>query len=356
MFVAATASVWLLLAPGAGQAQEPDISAWWSSANVGDPAPAPPLPPDVGEDDLLVQGSNAGPADTPLGVAPASSQAIAGLRFDLQPTDIVGELRLQVKGDPPPQVSVVACRATEGFGSASNGSWSKVPGYDGDACVESALDGNAVVFAEIGKLVADARLAVVILPGAVDRVVFKHPDAGTLEVTHAGAVGGRAPDFGSGAEGSTTDGAESSGGSGAVAPPQASVGGTDVVAPPTVDLPDGAVEGQPEAPAPVVAGTPAPGAPVTRTAAATADDGLSAGQRRAIALLVIAAEVVGYALLSRTSGAGFAPAAAGAGMAAGRLRAPDRAVGGIRGSGGGAGLTGGVGRFRREREGSAPQL
>jgi hypothetical protein len=282
------------------------------------------------------------------------------LRYDLRPTDLVGELRLAVDGSPPPQVSLVACRATEGFGSASNGSWSKVPGYDGESCVDGVLDKSDVVFADIGKLVANAQLAVVILPGAIDRVVFKHPDAGSLQVTHAGAVGGAAPGFGSGAQetGGGPSGSGSSGGSGGAAPPQSSVGGSAVVAPPTGDLPSGgAVEAPTDVPAPEVAGTSAPGSPVTQpAAAATVDDGLSTGQRRAIALVVIAAEIVGYVLLSRMSDAGVVPTTGAAGMATGRLRPPDRAVGGWRGSGGGAGTPGGVGRFRREREGPAPQL
>jgi hypothetical protein len=357
MLVATSASVWLLLAPAPGHAQEPDITAWWSATNLGDPAPAPPPPPDVGEGDLLVQGSNAGPAATPLGVAPASSQAVAGLRFDLQPTDLVGELRLVVDGEPPPQVSVVACRATEVFGSASNGSWSKVPGYDGKACVAGALEDGAVVFADVAKLVADARLAVVILPGALDRIVFKQPDGAALEVTHAGGVGGEAPAFGSGAQGSAGGSVGGSGGSGAAAPPQAPVGGSDVVPPPAGGLPGGGtVETPADALPPVVAGTPAPTAPTTRPAAAVVDDGLSTGQRRAIALAVIAAEVVAYVLLTRSSAGSAVPAATAAGMAAGRLRPPDRAVGGVRGTGGGADASGGVGRFRREREGPAPSL
>jgi hypothetical protein len=355
MLVGTTAGLWLLLAPATGHAQEPDISAWWNAANAGDPAPAPPPPPDVPDGDLLVQGSNAGVPATPLGAAPATAQAVAGLRFDLQPTDVVGALRLVVDGDPPPQVSVVACRAAETFGSASNGSWSKVPAYDGDACVDGKLDDDAVVFADAAELVADARLSVVILPGALDRVVFEQPGADTLEVTHAGAVGGKAPAFGAGAQSSDVPPA---GGSDAAAPPQGPVGGTDVVPPPTSDLPSsGAVDAPAAEQPPVVAGSTTADTVGVRPAAAAADEGLSTGQRRAIALVVIAAEVVGYALLSRTSDASVAPAAVAGGMASGRLRPPDRAVGGLGPASRSAGaVPGGVGRFRRDREGPAPQL
>src|SRR3954468_9578934 len=111
--VGCAAGVGTLCLPGSAVAQEPDVAAWWSSANLGDPAPAPPAPPDVNSGDLLVQGSNTAPAPgSPIGAGPAGAQAVAGLAFDLQPTDLVGALRLAIDGSSPPQVSVVACRAT----------------------------------------------------------------------------------------------------------------------------------------------------------------------------------------------------------------------------------------------------
>jgi hypothetical protein len=131
------------------------------------------------------------------------------------------------------------------------------------------------------------------------------------------------------------------------------------VAPPTTpDLPGGGTVEAPESDqAPVLAESPAPTSVGTRPTAATTDGGLSTGQRRAIALVVIAAEIAGYALLTRTSAGAAVPAAAVAGMASGRLRPPDRAVGGFgRLRSGDAGAPGGVGRFRRDRQGPAPHL
>ena len=60
------------------QAQEPNVVAWWNSANLGDPAPAPPTPPDVKDGDLLVQGSNAAPVQAPVGGAPAGARSGGG--------------------------------------------------------------------------------------------------------------------------------------------------------------------------------------------------------------------------------------------------------------------------------------
>src|SRR4051812_32841260 len=210
--VGCAAGVATLCWPGAAVAQEPDVAAWWSSANLGDPAPAPPAPPDVSPGDLLVQGSNTAPSPgAPIGAAPAGSQAVAGLEFDLQPTDIVGALTLKLDGTAPPQVSVVACRATERFTNVENGAWTRVPSYDANACVPGALKGDTVVFADAAKLVLDAQLSVLLLPGPVDRVVFAKPGPTALDVTHAGGVGAKAPAFGSG----TVGGAGGAGGAGA---------------------------------------------------------------------------------------------------------------------------------------------
>src|SRR4051795_503260 len=241
------AAAWLLAAgcavgvstlcwPGPAAAQEPDVAAWWSSANLGDPAPAPPAPPDVNPGDLLVQGSNAVPAPgAPIGSGPGSAQAVAGLSFDLAPTDLVGALTLAVDGSPPPQVSVVACKATERFTEVENGAWSRVPAYDADSCVPGALKDGKVEFADIAKLVDGSELAVVLLPGPVDRVVFAKPGEGALDVTHAGTVGAGAPAFGSGTAGAGSAGSGSGAGFGSTA--GAPAAGSSAAGPSTVDLP-----------------------------------------------------------------------------------------------------------------------
>ena len=343
---ASTTCAVLLLWPAHVQAQEPDVTAWWNAANAGDPAPAPPVPPDVASDDLLVQGSNTGPGATPAGAAPASAQAVAGLAFDLGPTDLVGALTLTIDGDPPPQVTVVACKATQRFTSAYNGAWSRVPAYDASACVPGKLKDAQVVFADVSTLVTDARLAVVVLPGSVDRVVFKHPDDGALDVTSAGSIGGSAPAFGTGA------------GPGASAPPPALASGSSPsggVAPPPVSgdagLPGAATSGASGA-SPVLAAGQPPAATGRQMTPVAASSGLSTAQRRGLALAVIALEVVAFALLMRSPEGASLPVVAGAAAASGRLRAPDR----WNGDGGAATVVGGVGRFRRERRGAAPNV
>ena len=351
MLVAGTFGVGVLCWPHPAVAQEPDIAAWWNAANPGDPAPAPPPPPDVNSGDLFVQGSNTVPTPgAPVTSAPGSAQAVAALEFDLQPTDVVGALTLGIDGTAPPQVSVVACRATEHFTNVENGPWSRAPAYDANACTPGALKDGKVVFADIGKLVQDAQLAVVLLPGPVDRIVFAKPGPNALEVTHAGSVGTGAPSFGSG----TGGGSSSSFGGGAVAPAAGPAG-----APAAPDLPPVTSTSTGGDVPPVVAGSspPAPASAAGATpAAAATSSGLSTSARRWLALVIIALEVVGFAALRRVPETAPLPATAAAAAAGGRLRPPDRTPGGARAGRAASATIGGVGRFRRERHAAAPPV
>jgi hypothetical protein len=349
MLSSSTVAAVMFIAPSPVAANAPAVAAWWNAANLGDPAPAPPAPPDVKEGDLLVQGSNPGAIPNPLGAAPATSQAVAGVSFDLPPAALVGALTLQIDGTPPAQTSVVACRATETFTSDENGPWSQVPPYDGNGCVPGKLKGSDVVFADVNKLVLHDKLQVLILPGPVDRVVFKPPNDNTLVVKDSGGIGASAPSFGAGAGSTPVSGGAGSSGT-------APVGGSAVANPPsssTVDLPSSGTTTATGTDVPPVVAGQGTGTPVAQQSRAqAASSGLSTRDRRIIALIVIAAEVLGYALLMRNRAPAAAPAAAGAALVGGRLRAPDRWTNR------GAGVAGsaGVGRFRRERVGAAPYL
>jgi hypothetical protein len=311
LVVAATAtSLALLDPPSPAGADAPVVTAWWSSTNLGDPAPAPPPPPDVAAGDLLVQGSNAAPAVSALGTPPTSSQAVAGLTFELPPLALVGPLTLKLAGTAPPQVTVVACRATSIFAAAEDGAWQDVPSYDPDGCVPGVLKDSSVVFAGVGKLVANDQLSVLVLPGALDRVVFAPPGPQALAVTSgSNAVGPSAPPFGSGL-----------GPPAAAAPPPAA---PPALTPPVpAPVPSGPVVGAPPVAAPLVApGTPSRGRAVR--------GGLSRTGRRIAAGAVIGAELLGFGvwlLLGRRQEGPVAP--------------PQR----------------GVGRFRGPRAGPAPSV
>ena len=186
----------LLVTPA--NAQAPDVASWWNAANVGNGAPAPPVPPDVASGDLLIQGSNANGSapTTPIGGAPVTSQAVAGLIFELPEGATVGQLTLKIDGTAPPSVSVVACKSTQTFAAVDNGAWSDVPPSDCSQTSAAKLssDGGSLVFDDITKLVSNSRLAITLLPGALDRVVLKTPDDSALTVTSSSStLGGSAP-------------------------------------------------------------------------------------------------------------------------------------------------------------------
>jgi hypothetical protein len=340
------AVVALLVAPA--NAQAPDTAAWWNAANVGNGAPEPPAPPDVPAGDLLVQGSNGnGSAPTlPVSGAPATSQAVAGLRFDLPDGASVGALTLTIDGTPPPSApTIVACKATQSFAAVENGPWSSVPPSDCSQTSNPKLssDGTKLVFDDISKLVSDGQLSITLLPGALDRVVIKKPDDSALTVMTSGGVGLSAPPLGTG-----SNAGPASSGAGAV--PVAPVGGAAVL-----PQASGADAGSAVAP-PVVAPSQPAGQPASQPVASTAGTGtggLSTTQRRVLAGVVIALELLGFLLLMGDRDVerlALAPALATA--AGGRLRPPDRG-GQVRV---GAVSVGGVGRFRTERRGPAPRL
>jgi len=341
------AVVALLVAPA--NAQAPDVAAWWNAANVGNGAPPPPAPPDVPAGDLLVQGSNgngSAPA-LPISGAPATSQAVAGLSFELPDGATVEALTLSIDGTPPPSApTIVACKATKSFFAEENGPWSDVPTSDCSQTSTPKLsaDGTKLVFDDITKLVGDGKLSITLLPGALDRVVIKKPDDSALTVLSAGGLGSSAPPLGTGTNAGPIDS------SGNAAQPVAPVGGAAVLPPATGGTGSGAV-----AP-PVIAPSPAAVAPSTQPVAARADTGtggLSTTQRRVLAGIVIALELLGFMLLMGDRDVermALTPAIATA--AGGRLRAPDRG----RQTTATATTAGGVGRFRAERRGPAPRL
>jgi hypothetical protein len=338
------AVVALLVSPA--NAQAPDVAAWWNAANVGNGAPAPPPPPDVPAGDLLVQGSNgngSAPA-LPISGAPATSQAVAGLKFDLPDGATVGALTLTIDGTAPPSApTIVACKATQGFAGVENGPWTSVPPSDCSQTSNPKLDGTKLVFDDISKLVSNGQLLITLLPGALDRVIIKKPDDSALSVMTSGGLGLSAPPLGAGTNAGPIS---SDAGSQPVAP----VGGAAVLPPAS-----GGDAGAAVAP-PVIAPSQAAGQPATQPLAATGGTGtggLSTTQRRVLAGVVIALELLGFLLLMGDRDVerlALAPAIATA--AGGRLRPPDR--------GGhvsvGATSVSGVGRFRAERQGPAPRL
>ena len=288
----------------------------------------------------------------PVSGAPATSQAVAALSFDLPDGASVGALTLAIDGTAPPSApTIVACKATQKFFAEENGAWTNVPPSDCSQTSSPKLssDGKSLVFDDISKLVGDGRLSIVLLPGAVDRVVIKKPDDTALSVTTAGGLGAAAPPFGTG----TTSGPTSSGfGS----QPQAPVGGSCGAAACWQRWLRGgrssgcrAVSSRRRR-----AGDPAGRRRHEQAAAPVGcrrrNDGSSPVSSSRWSCSVSCCSWA----TAMSSGSRWDRGAAGgaAGAVGGRLRPPDRG----RQVAAAASSVGGVGRFRTERQGKAPRL
>lgn len=289
-----------------GQTLGPDVVGWWSTANRNAALPAV-APPDVGAKDLYVSGANAAVAQ--LGQSVAAPVAIAALRFRLPDGADAKQLRLRLAGTHPPAVTMTACRALESFTAAHGGPWDKAPAYDCTTSGTARLTSDGqVVIDDVDGLRDGSTLAVVLVPGPLDRVVIAPPDARTLSVTGSTMpAGGLAPTPSS--------------------PPAAASVGTaaSTSQPDPVALPAGPPPGMqaPSAAAPVVAAPErAPGA------TAPAAEKLPARPWQALLLTMLIA-LLAFVALVRQWGRGEV-----AGSAAVR----------------------GVGRFRGERSGTVPDL
>ena len=184
------------LAPGAG-AEAATAQGWWTAANPGGTPVAPPAPPDVPADGLLVQG----------GSSDASPTAYAALVYDVPAGASVGPLTLAVAAGSgsTPAATPRACPLTSSFTPAQGGPMAGAPAYD---CAKKATgkpssSSDKYEF-DVSAFVADGILAVAIVPGsATDRVVFTKPAADSLPVTQA-AESAPASDVGSSDTGAGT--------------------------------------------------------------------------------------------------------------------------------------------------------
>jgi hypothetical protein len=272
------------------------VTAWWTATSPGHGVPGLPGSPDVSGHQLLVQGSNAVPSLSLLGSAPTSSQAVSAVRWTLPAGRRAASVQVKLAGQAPPAVSIEACQITSSFKPVSGGPYSQVPSFTCAHAVDASLKGSTVTFTGVGRLAKHHVLSILLVPGPLDRVVIAPPSASALTLAKPTAKtpkptkpttpptssggGSQAGSGGSGPASSTPTGG-GSGGFTAPAPP----GNSSVAAPPA--------KGQPPQVAGSGSGTSAPS-----TASNPAADVLPApGWRRVVAWLVIAAEVLGFALL-----------------------------------------------------------
>lgn len=191
-------------------ASAPTAQGWWTTANQG---VRPPSPPDVPSDGLLVQGVAARsaapgvPASGGTAAAGTSTQAMAAVTFTVEPGAVVERLVLKVVGNLPSSMSVIGCLVTGPYEPAQNGEFAKRPSYDCAVTATPRLDpaAHTLVFGpDLATFVKGNQLALALIPGELDRLVFEKParDALSVRIHHGtGAPGesaftpGAAPAF-----------------------------------------------------------------------------------------------------------------------------------------------------------------
>jgi hypothetical protein len=289
-------------------ADAPAAQGWWNAANMG---VQPPDPPDVPSDGMLLQGGLSGPS------------AYAALSFTLPEDVTAAALTLDVASTATQATAVQACVAKPGWKAAQGGPMTDAPTYDCARSVPAALsaDGKQLVFRDVSGLAAtDGALSIALVPGDSDRIALTKPNASALAVQE-GTSAAQAPPP-------------------PVAPPATDGGSTAVapLAPVAAGEPVVPVTGVPSQAAPAVA--PAIQAPATtpvqqqRPVAQAKSQGTSARVR-----FVLIAE----ALLTLIT---FGLLGVGPARGLVRLTGVDAVLDRPRG----------IGRFSRERVGSAPSL
>ncbi|HUR52435.1 MAG TPA: hypothetical protein VMZ11_09960 [Mycobacteriales bacterium] len=183
----AVAALLAALAPGLGvvggtaRADAPAGQGWWWVLHRA-ALPAPPAPPDVGPDDLLLQGGDLLRVVMPATVPQPT--ALAALRFRTPAGAEVGPLVLQV-GTGARAADVRIYPAATAWSAAQAGAIERAPSPDLTRYAPGQLsaDGSTLSFPEAGALVGDdGVLSVVLVAGPTDRVVIHHPGPGALAV------------------------------------------------------------------------------------------------------------------------------------------------------------------------------
>ncbi len=264
---------------GPAGAQAPRLQGWWASTNPGGLPVAPPQPPDVPADGLLVQAGPSGPS------------AYAALIYDLETDATADALTLQLAPgalpSAPPTLALCALKEPS-FSAQQGGPMGDAPAYDCNRTATATLDGSSFTF-KVAGLVTDGILAVAVVPGDPStRAVLAHPSESSLTVTSGSAVvGTTVPPVSETTSGTTTSGA------GAAAPPALpGLTGTAAVAAPDA----GAVP-----PALVATGggqAPAVAAPGTSTLTNTTPAAVthSTGALRRVLLVLLAAVLASAAV------------------------------------------------------------
>jgi hypothetical protein len=258
---------------GPAGAQSPRLQGWWASTNPGGLPVAPPQPPDVPADGLLVQAGPSGPS------------AYAALTYDLESGATADALTLQLAPgalpSAPPTLALCALKQ-QSFSAQQGGPMGDAPAYDCNRTATATLDGASFTF-KVAGLVSDGMLAVAVVPGDPStRAVLAHPSQSSLTVTSGSAVvGTTVPPVSDPGSGTSTSGA------GAAAPPALpGLTGTAAVTAPDAGAvpPDQVATGGGQAPAVAAA----PGATALTNTTPAAVTHTTGALRRVLLVLVVA--------------------------------------------------------------------
>ncbi len=172
---------------------------WWATGAL-------PLSADVGSGDLLVAGVtlpsrpalplpipdptlpiSVPPSRGAGGVAPPGVSAMAAISFDIPPGERLLRVVLHVRASTFPATPLtsgaMACPADAGFQPAAGGSANAIPRFD---CTRSSLalldsTNNTLTFANIADLADGSKLTLVILPVGPTRMVVSGPQDDALQ-------------------------------------------------------------------------------------------------------------------------------------------------------------------------------
>jgi hypothetical protein len=349
----------LVWAPSAHAAATVQATGWWWRSNTATLPLDVPKRPDVGDDQLLVEGE------------PEGATAVAAVRFQVPKGETSPILTVTPTQDStvPDDAVVLACRASSSWEAAKGGKWESQPIPDCFSSVQGIKGADGKLVFALTPIQSDDIVDVVLVPGTVAgrpdnakgsvfTLKFVAPTAADIKTT-AGAEGGftttggdfSSPDPSSFGAGSTSsDTGSSSFDSGAALAPSSSSfdsgsAGTDFSSP-AFSQPSTFSSPSTVAPAVASAGVaaaPVAAAPVQATVASNTSEA-KRGRTLGIIVLLAGAALAFWAYSGSVSGAMSGLAGGGTVAGAGSPPAADQPV------------IGGLGRFARPRQGPPPPL
>jgi hypothetical protein len=346
--LAVTLGLGLVWSPSAHATATVQATGWWWRSNTATLPLDVPKRPDVGDDQLLVEGELEG------------ATAVAAVRFQVPKGETSPILTVTPTQDSvvPDDAVVLACRASSAWEPAKGGKWENQPIPDCFTSVQGIKGADGTIVFALTPIQAGDIVDVLLVPGTVDgqpnargsvfSLKFPLPTAADIKTTTADeggftTTGGgfSSPDPSSFGAGSTTDTSPSTFDSGTASPSSSfdsGSAGTDLSSP-AFSQPSTFSAPSTVAPAAASAGVATPvAAPVQATPAVSTIPSTKRGRTLGI-LVLLAGAALGFWAYS----GGVAGGVSGL-------------TGGANGGTAAEPVMGGLGRFSRPRQGPPPPL